>query len=266
MSRPDTWRHQLSTAALALCLTFLACPLALVVWIGLSDAPTISLRAGGLTLRSIEAFLADPAWADAARRSLVMAVIVAALAVAAGSLAAYVNVRQTGRLSILTAGLMILPAVVPTVLYALGLVLLAARIPLSAIELVVIGQSVLATPLAFLVMRIGLHALRPEQVEAARLLGARWHTTLLRVVVPPLVPYAAVSAAMAASLSLAEPVLAIFLVNDAAATLPQKSFQGLRFSFDPRIMTAAAFIVLLTAVVTIPALLLAHRRRMAVDR
>ncbi|MEU4559552.1 ABC transporter permease subunit [Actinoplanes sp. NPDC023936] len=260
MSRSDVWRGRLSAAALALCLLFLATPLVLVVWIGLSDAPTITLRAGGPTTRSVEAFLGDPEWADATRRSLLMAAVVAVLAVAVGALAAHANVRQGGHLSVLAAGLMILPAVVPTVFYALGLVLLADRTQAGALSLVVLGQTVLAAPFAFLVMRIGLRALRPELIESARLLGARWHTVLLRVVAPPLVPYAAVSAAIAASQSLAEPVLAIFLVNDATATLPQRSFQGLRFTFDPLIMTAAALIVLVTAAVAGPALVLVHRR------
>lgn len=252
-------RRVLSAMAVVLGVAFLVGPILLVVWIGLSDAQTISMSAGAITPHSITAFLADPAWSDALRRSVLLAAMVAVLALAMGSLAAFVNVRQrNGR--IFSAALMILPSVVPTVVYALGLILVSGRVDVDPLYLLALGHTVIATPFAFLVMRVGLQALRPDLVESARLLGASPLTTFVRVVVPPLVPFALVSAVLAGSVSLAEPVMAIFLLNDSSATLPQKSFQGLRFSFDPSIMTAATVIILITLVVAVPSGMLMYRR------
>lgn len=255
-----TLRRYLARAVWALAAAFLVAPVLLVVWLGLSDARTISVSEGHASLASVRTFLEDQSWTDALRRSLLLAAAVAVLAVALGSLAAYVNVRQSAMARTISGVLMVVPSVVPTVVYALGLVLLSARVTVDPVVLIGLGHTILATPFAFMVMRVGMQALRADLIESARLLGASWTTTLTLVVVPPLVPYALVSAALVGSVSLAEPVMAIFLLNDSSATLPQKSFQGLRFAFDPAIMTAAATIIVLTLVVTVPCLALLMRR------
>jgi putative spermidine/putrescine transport system permease protein len=242
-------------------LAFVAVPLVLVIWIGFSDAATVSLSAGSFSHRSVTGFLSDPAWSGALVRSLLLACSVAALALLVGSLAAFVSVRQGRRLRALVSALMLLPGFLPTVVYAVGLVLLSARTAVEPISLVLLGHTVIAVPFTFIVMRAGMLALQRQQVESARLLGASRTLTFAYVVVPPMLPYAALSAALAGSFSLAEPVLAIFLLNDSSATLPQKSFQGLRFGFEPFVMTAAALIILLTTVVVVPVAAFLHRRR-----
>lgn len=245
-----------------LALAYVAVPLVLVVWIGTGTARSISLPAGVPGVEPVRRLLADPGWFDALVRSLVLACYVAVVSVVVGSLGAYASLRRGPVVRAVVLGVLLAPAVVPTVVYALGLVLVSTEVPVDPAYLLVVGHAVLATPLALLVMRVGVASLRPEQVESARLLGASRTLTLATVVVPHLLPFGLVAAALAASVSLAEPVLAIFLLNDSTATLPQKSFQGLRFSFDPLIFTAATVIILMVGVVvaTGAALLLIRSR------
>ena len=83
--------------------------------------------------------------------------------------------------------------------------------------------------------------------------------TLLYVVLPQILPFVIVSMALGASISIAEPVMSTFLLNDSSATLAQKSFQGLRFNFDPFVLTAAGFTVIIVMLATIIGIVLMNR-------
>jgi putative spermidine/putrescine transport system permease protein len=235
----------------ALALAYITLPLVLVVWIGVGARREIALPAGTPSVDPVRELLNDPSWYDAMVRSLLLAGYVAVVGVVVGSIGAYASLRGGPVTRSVVMALMMLPAIVPTVVYALGLVLVSTKVPIMPTHLLVVGHAVVATPLAFLVMRVGVESLRPELVESARLLGASRLLTLTTVVAPHLLPFGLMAAALSASVSLAEPVLAIFLLNDSTATLPQRSFQGLRFSFDPLIFTAATVIILLIGIVVL---------------
>jgi putative spermidine/putrescine transport system permease protein len=225
-------------------IAFVILPVVLVLRIGLDATGAMRWSTAPLSYKPIKGLLEDQAWSDALIRSFELGALATVAALAVGSLAAYVNLRSNWAGRVLSAGLMILPAAVPTVVFALGLVLFSSRLGIDTRLALIIGHAMVSSPFVFLVMRIGLSGLRPELVESSRMLGASASLTFFYVVLPQLLPFLFVAASFAMSISLAEPVLAIFLLNDSSATLPQKSFQGLRHGFDPLIMTSATLIVI----------------------
>nr|WP_247261133.1 ABC transporter permease subunit [Rhizobium lemnae] len=213
-----------------------------------------------LSLTPIRTLLEDQSWSSALVRSFELGAVSTLTALLVGTLAAYINIRATWPWRLLSAGLMILPAAVPTVVYALGLVLFSSRLGVDNRLTLIMGHAMVSSPFAFLVMRIGLAELRPDFLENARMLGASASLTFFHVLLPQLMPFLFVAASLAMSMSFAEPVLAIFLLSDSSATLPQKSFQGLRFGFDPLIMTSASLIVVLLLLLTTLSLLVLIRK------
>lgn len=198
---------------------------------------------GGLTW--FNQVLNDPTWGDAALRSLKVALIATAIATALGTAAAYSLVRGRPRFSGLVVGFVVLPMVVPIIIFALGIFAVASDLGVvGSLLALAIAHACLGLPFVVLNVRASLQLVDPALERAARSLGAGPVSGFGRVTLPLILPGVVSGAVLAFVLSFDEPVVALFLTQDTSPTLPVKLFETIRLSLEP---TVAAVSVMLLA-------------------
>lgn len=209
------------------------------------------------SLRWFDAFFGGPPWMDALVVSVRVALPVTALAAVLGTLAA-LGVAYAHRWRRLLQTVFIAPLVLPLITYALGLYDVSDRFNITgSLWPVIIGQTMLAAPLVFIIVSAGLAGRDPALPRAAASLGAPGRVILWRVELP-LVRDSIVAAALIALVySFDEIIVAFFLLPPGRGTLPVQILSATRETADPTI--AAASMVVIGIAGTLGALTLAAR-------
>ena len=152
---------------------FLVLPIFAVVPAAFSAQSFIRLPPDEWSLRWWYAFLADPSWRRALVASLEVAALTAALSVVLGTGAALGLQRLGPRLRAIVTGLLVGPAVVPTIVLAVALYAVARAAGLvGTVTGLVIAHTMLALPYAALNVGVSLAALDQRLPLAAAGLGA----------------------------------------------------------------------------------------------
>lgn len=240
----------LSYTVLGLLLT----PLVLSVLVSFTSSQYLELPREGFTLRWYEEFFANPVWVRALGNSLVIATLSALFSVATALATAVALVRRPRRWKVAWESALLLPLVLPSVALAVGMLAVVRVTPLWGNPLsLALAHSVLAVPVAYLVLRASLERVDPNLEAVARGLGAGpWQ--VFRYVTLPLVSPAVLAATLfALVISLNEVTLTLFLGTRDTQTLPRVIWPNLRFAITP--LVAAASVVLLT--LTLPAVVAA---------
>jgi putative spermidine/putrescine transport system permease protein len=151
-------------------------------------------------------------------------------------------------------GALLLPVVLPGVALAMGMLAVVRATPLWGTQLsLALAHSVLAMPVAYMVLRASLEQVDPNLEAAARGLGAGPWQVFQFVTLPLIVPAVLAATLFALVISLNEITLSLFLATRYTETLPRVIWPNLRFSITP--LTAAASVILLA--LTLPALIAA---------
>jgi ABC-type spermidine/putrescine transport system permease subunit II len=190
--------------------------------------------------------LDDPTWGDAAMRSLKVALIATAVATTLGTAAAYALVRGRPRFSGVIVGILVLPMVVPIIIFALGSFAVGSDLGLvGSIWALALAHAVLGVPFVLLNVRASLQLVDPSLERAARSLGAGPLSAFGRVTLPLILPGVLSGAVLAFVLSFDEPVVALFLSQDTDPTLPVKLFQTIRLSLEPTVAAVSVMLLVL---------------------
>ena len=190
--------------------------------------------------------LNDPTWGDAAMRSLQVALIATAISTTLGTAAAYALVRGRPRFSGVVVGILVLPMVVPIIIFALGTFAVGSELGLvGSLWALAIAHAALALPFVVLNVRASLQLVDPALERAARVLGAGPLGAFSRVTLPLILPGVVSGAVLAFVLSFDEPVVALFLTQDTDPTLPVKLFQTIRLALEPTIAAVSVLLLLL---------------------
>ncbi len=226
---------------------FLLLPILVVVPVSLTDRPYLSLPAHRLSLAHYAQVLASPAWLSAIGQSLLVATLSMLLALAAGTACAVGCWRLGTRGAELVRLLLLVPLVVPAIVYAVGLYRLWAALHLLDTHLgVVLAHAVTAVPYVVIIVSTALAGFDPRLEQASRSLGAGLFLTLWRVLLPNLRP-ALVSAGVFAFIhSWDELVLVLFVAGRGVLTLPRRMWDGINDDLDPSIAAVAVLLMLLT--------------------
>lgn len=256
-----TGRDPVWLTVIGLCLVFMIGPLALVVLFSFGSNTLIGFPMGGLTLSWYGGLMADEAFRDAARISLVVAISVAALATVTGTLAAFALDRAQPRWArpVLTA--ISVPVLLPPLVVAIAIVVLVVRgLGLKlGLPVVILGHVLITQPFVILIVMARLASFGSASVEAARDLGAtRWQA--FRLVTLPQIGSAIVGAALiAAAISLDDFIIASFTIGG-GNTLSTFVWGKLRTTLDPSINAIATILLLSTIGMSVLALRLTRYR------
>ena len=226
---------------------FLLGPLAVVVGVSLSESQFIQFPPQGLTLRWYREVLASDAYLNAGWLSLKIAVAVTVSACLIGGAAAIALHRKTLPGSEALGALFLSPLVLPTIIYAIGMLMLWSQIfgPVSAVTLW-LTHTVVAIPYVVRTTLAVLADSDPFLEEAARTMGAGRLQRLWLVVLPQCLPGMAAGAFFAFNISFDEAVLSLFLRRPGLTTLPVEIYGTLEFSPDPSVAAVSTIMILLT--------------------
>jgi ABC-type spermidine/putrescine transport system permease subunit II len=237
-----------------LVLALLLTPLVLTILASFAPSLYLELPHGEWTLHWYREFFADIIWVQALGNSLAIAALTALLSVIISVTTAMALVRSHFRWKTAWEGALLLPVVLPGVALATGMLSVVRLTPLWGTQLsLALAHTVLAMPVAYMVVRASLQQVDPNLEAAARGLGAGPWQVFRFVTLPLIIPAVLAATLFALVISLNEITLSLFLATRYTETLPRVIWPNLRFALTP--LTAAASVILL--VLTLPALIAA---------
>ena len=242
-------RRLLPAFVTLLCLV-LVLPVAIVVVLAFSGGTFLRFPPPSYGLRWFAAFFGDPQWRASLWASVEIGAVACVAATAAGFLAAYALVRGSFPGKRLVLSLSLLPIIAPTIITAIALYAVSARLGLVG-NLLWVGlcHAVVALPVVLLILLSTLQGVDAQLERAALSLGSSRLRTLRTVTIPLAAP-GIVSAALFAFLaSFDELVMALFLTDARTQTLPVRIWNSLHLQVEPTIAAVSAFLIGVTALV-----------------
>lgn len=243
-------------------LLFLLLPITIVLPVSLTDQRYLSLPQHGVSLQHYARLLTSEAWQSSIAQSAFIAGVSAAIAVATGVLASIGLWRQGTRVAKLLLAATLIPLVVPTIVYALGLYRAYAWLGLlDTYPGVILAHAVTGMPYVVILTSTALAAIDARLEPAARSLGASAAQVVGRVLLPLLRPAIFSGALLAFIHSWDELVLVLFIAGRRVFTLPRRMWDGINDKLDPSLAAVAVLLIVLSAVLL--ALDMRMRRRAA---
>jgi len=242
-------------------LLFLLLPITIIIPISLTDQRFLSLPQAGISFQHYATFFTSPRWLEATGQSLVIALFSTLLALGSGTLCAIGCWRISSRLSELVRALMLLPIIVPSIVYALGIFRLWIRLGLlDTYTGVILVHAVTGIPYVVITVSAALAGFDPRLEQAARGMGASLAQTLAWVIIPRILPGVLSGAIFAFVHSWDEAVLILFIASRALFTLPRRMWDGINENLDPVIAVAACVMIALSLLMLAADLALRRRR------
>lgn len=235
-----TWR-----LFVGLVLLLLALPYLTLIPMSLSSAEYLQFPPGHLSLRWYAALAGDRQWLSAGSNSILVAAIATVIALLAGLMAAMGLRGLRGRAGRLLVTIFILPAIVPTMIYSIGVYFSAVQVGLTDTSFgLALAHAALGFPFVVIICGTALSAIKPSIERAAQSLGAARLVRFRRIVLPLIAPSLFAGGLIAFQTSFDEIVVALFMSGVETRTLPKQMWQSATLDVTP-IIPAVAVIVLL---------------------
>lgn len=236
-------------------------PIGIIIPVSLTDQRFLSLPQEALSLRHDATVLGSPEWLGSIAQSAAIAFASTILAVHAGTLCAIGCWPISRRATELIRALMLLPIIIPSIVYAIGLYRYFARLDLLDSFLgVVLAHGVTGIPYVVITVSTALAAFDPRLEQAARGMGASLGQTLRWVILPRIAPGIASGAIFAFIHSWDELVIVLFIASRDVFTLPRRIWDGINENLDPAMAAVAVLLVIFTLVLLLADLALRRRR------
>ncbi|WP_258052401.1 ABC transporter permease [Mesorhizobium sp. INR15] len=236
---------------LALAITvavFLLGPLVFVLPISFTDRNYLSMPSQGLSLAHYEALWLKPGWISSLLQSTGIAISATLLATVAGTLCALGCRRAGGSLSSSIRSVMILPAVIPSIVYALGIYKLWIDLNLLDTYVgVILAHGVMGIPYVVITVSAALSNFDAKLEDAAAGLGAYPIARLRLIILPNIAPGIFSGALFAFLNSWDELVVVLFIASRRVVTLPRQIWDGINEDLDPSIAAVALLLIVLSA-------------------
>ncbi len=257
--------HRGVTLALAWSVvSFLVLPLLVVVPVSVTDTRYLAMPDKGLSFQHFAKLLSSPAWLGSIWNSVMIAALTTILCVVLGTLCAVGCWRLSSRVSESVRMLMLLPIVVPSIVYSLGVYRLFVDLRLLDTVLgVVIAHVVTGVPYVVITVSASLATLDIRLEQAARSLGATLGQTVRKVIVPNILPGVASGAIFAFIHSWDETVIVLFIAGRTVYTLPRRMWADINENLDPVIAAVAVMLIVVTLGLLLTELTLRRRRARA---
>ncbi len=240
---------------------YLLLPISIIIPVSLTDQRFLSLPVEALSLRHYGTVVSSPEWLDAIWQSFWIAVASTLLAVVAGTLCAIGCWRISRRSTDLVRALMLLPLIIPSIVYAVGLYRYFAKLDLLDRFLgVTLAHGVTGIPYVVITVSTALAAFDPRLEQAARSMGAGLAQTLRWVILPRIMPGIVSGAIFAFIHSWDELVIVLFIASRDVFTLPRRIWNGINENLDPAMAAVAVLLVIFTVLLLLLDQLLRKRR------
>jgi len=232
---------------LVLCVVFLMLPLLVVGIMSFTDQLYLSFPPSSWSFRWYLDVWNAPRWWKAIVNSVEIGLPVSLFATLLGTLIALAAARSGLRWTRVVAVLGVAPMMLPHVIIAIGLYPTMIDLGLiSSYAAIIIGHTVIATPLAITTVSSSLRSYDHTLELAAMTLGAdSWHV-FWRVTFPMVSSGIAVGGIFAFAVSFDELMLALFLTNPRTETVPRLLWEHLAQTVTPSIAAVATIILVVT--------------------
>ena len=239
----------LSTYVALACLVLLA-PIVIVCVLSFSGEGYLRFPPSSFSLKWFDIFFGDTRWRQSLVSSTLIALVACVIATTIGFLAAYSLVRGEMRAKKFVLSLMLAPIIVPTVITAIAMYFLTAKMGLVG-NMLWIGfcHAVVALPIVLLILLAALQGVDVNLERAALSLGASRSRVFFKVVVPIALPGVMSAALFAFLASFDELVISLFLAGARAQTLPVRIWNSLHLEIEPVVAAAATFLIAVTGLV-----------------
>jgi ABC-type spermidine/putrescine transport system permease subunit II len=244
-----------------LVLVFLAAPVLAVIPMSFSSSSVLELIPSDPGLTQYRRFFQSPEWVRALSMSFQVAFGTMVLATSAGLAAALGLARMGQRARTVVEALLILPRIVPTIVFAIAAYSIYLKIGLvGTVSGLVLAHSVLATPFVVIFVGSALRSVDPSLAEASRSLVGCPFVTFFRVVFPQIRLSVAGSALFAFNVSFDEVVVTLFISGIETKTLPVKVWDAIQYEISPILPAISTLVVIATLLLLAPLLIATSRR------
>jgi len=230
------------------CLIMLA-PIVAVLLMAFSETGNLAFSFDQLSLTWFHAFFDSSAFTGGFILSLWLGLVTAALATLLGGLCALAIARMSGRFAKLTETLMVLPILVPHILFGAALLLFFLNsshkgtfVPL------LLGHVVIALPYTVQTILSGISGTGHTLEEAAISLGATPFQAFRKVTLPLLRPSLLSAAIFAFVISFSDVNLAIILTGPQTTTLPAVIYSDVVNLGQPTVAAASTLQIALIVI------------------
>ncbi len=225
-------------------------PIAVIVLLAFNASYNLEFPPRAFSLQWFQKYFSRPEWVTATLTSFSVAAVVSIAATGLAILVALALVRMRFQAQTALFGLVLSPMIVPTMVYAVAVYFLFARVGLVGTRTgLALAHTVLALSPAVVVIFAALQNFDRALERAGAALGAGPWRRFRHITFPLIRPGILAAALLAFLTSFDEVVVAIFLSGAGAVTLPKKMYESVRFDTDPTITAASAVLVGLTVVV-----------------
>lgn len=233
---------RLGTLYLALVYGFLYLPMALLAAHSL-NASKYGLRWDGATLAWYRGLAADEALLEAARNSLLVAVLAASLATLLGTLGAVGLQRYRFPGKTLLHGLLFVTLMSPDIVMGVSLLVLfiALRVDLGFGPLL-LAHTTFCLPIVVVTVLARLRDFDPRLMEAAQDLGAGEGRAVWHVLLPLALPAIAAGWLLSFTLSLDDVVVSFFVTGPGFEVLPLRIYSMVRLGVKPEVNALATLL------------------------
>lgn len=227
-------------------LVFLYAPIILLLLFALNSSGTVGLPLTGFTLKWFSMALADPGFKQALITSFEVGASSALIGTGLGALAAIPIARRTGAIRNSALILLSAPMLMPPVVLGIGILISVETVGLTrGLWTLIAGHTLLALPVALLVVLSRLEGMDSNQELAAMDLGARPVTAMRRVTLPQTMPALVSALLLTFAFSLDEFILT-FLITGKETTLPLFIYGSIRFQLSPSVIAGASIVLMLS--------------------
>ncbi|TPQ23275.1 ABC transporter permease [Streptomyces sporangiiformans] len=233
------------TAVATVILLFLALPIVVILVTSFSNNAFASFPPEAWTLNWYKALFADGSkWPAALSLSALVAALSTVFSLIIGVTAATALTRSELPLRSAVYALVLGPLVIPQIVTALGLFLLFEPAAMLGSPIAIaLGHTVLASPIAVLILIATLRGIDERLEDAAASMGAGRLTIARKITFPLAAPGMIAAAIFSFITSFDEFYISQFLSSVDTVTLPVQVYNSLTFEIDPSVTAVSAILI-----------------------
>ncbi|MFF7794763.1 ABC transporter permease subunit [Streptomyces sp. NPDC007991] len=233
------------TAIATVILLFLALPIVVILVTSFSNNAFAAFPPEAWTLNWYKALFADGSkWPAALSLSAFVACLSTVFSLIIGVTAATALTRSELPLRSAVYALVLGPLVIPQIVTALGLFLLFEPAAMLGSPIAIaLGHTVLASPIAVLILIATLRGIDERLEDAAASMGAGRLTIARKITFPLAAPGMIAAAIFSFITSFDEFYISQFLSSVGTVTLPVQVYNSLTFDIDPSVTAVSAILI-----------------------